>query len=164
MRAFAIRREVGVSRAGSLPRSSGIPENCSRASASSYQHDALGQDSRTLLQSARHCRAVDKGREGCDQLDAAVMQDIRCQRRSPSTARVSVQHGKLSANARDARADEGLVAHQPPGELIKIGAKVVRHGRYVAFQMAEVAIPRHLFAEILRLIADLRSPRPCVPT
>jgi hypothetical protein len=43
-------------------------------------------------------------------------------------------------------------------KLIKIGAKVVSHGRYVAFQMAEVAIPQSLFAEILRLIADLRSP------
>ena len=40
-------------------------------------------------------------------------------------------------------------------KLIKIGAKVVSHGRYVAFQMAEVAIPRHLFADILRLIAEL---------
>src|ERR1700730_4999051 len=37
-------------------------------------------------------------------------------------------------------------------KLIKIGAKVVRHGRYIAFQMAEVAISRHLFADILRLI------------
>ena len=34
-------------------------------------------------------------------------------------------------------------------KLIKIGAKVVSHGRYVAFQMAEVAIPRKLFAAIL---------------
>ncbi len=41
-------------------------------------------------------------------------------------------------------------------KLIKIGAKVVSHGRYVAFQMAEVAIPRNLFADILRLIAELR--------
>ena len=32
-------------------------------------------------------------------------------------------------------------------KLIKIGAKVISHGRYVAFQMAEVAIPRNLFAE-----------------
>ena len=31
-------------------------------------------------------------------------------------------------------------------KLIKIGAKIVRHGRYVTFQMAEVAIPRDLFA------------------
>jgi hypothetical protein len=43
-------------------------------------------------------------------------------------------------------------------KLIKIGAKVVSHGRYVAFQMAEVAIPRHLFSDILRLIAELRPP------
>jgi hypothetical protein len=27
-------------------------------------------------------------------------------------------------------------------KLIKIGAKVVSHGRYVVFQMAEVALPR----------------------
>jgi DDE family transposase len=43
-------------------------------------------------------------------------------------------------------------------KLIKIGAKVVSHGRYFAFQMAEVAVPRLLFAEILRLIAELRQP------
>ena len=30
----------------------------------------------------------------------------------------------------------------------KLGAKVVSHGRYVAFQMAEVAIPRQMFQEI----------------
>jgi len=33
-------------------------------------------------------------------------------------------------------------------KLIKIGAKVVSHGRYVTFQMAEVAVPRQMFAEI----------------
>jgi hypothetical protein len=44
-------------------------------------------------------------------------------------------------------------------KLIKIGAKVVRHGRHVTFQLAEIAIPRRLFAEILRLIGGLR-PKP----
>jgi len=43
-------------------------------------------------------------------------------------------------------------------KLIKIGAKVVRHGRYVIFQMAEVAVSRQMFAEILMLIARLRAP------
>jgi hypothetical protein len=43
-------------------------------------------------------------------------------------------------------------------KLIKIGAKIISHGRYVTFQMAEVAIPRQLFADILRLIAELRPP------
>ena len=49
-------------------------------------------------------------------------------------------------------------------KLIKIGAKVVRHGRYVAFQIAEVAIPRQVFGEILYLIAAPRSPPARVPT
>ena len=43
-------------------------------------------------------------------------------------------------------------------KLIKIGAKVVSHGRYVTFQLAEVAVPRQVFAEILSLIARLRAP------
>src|SRR3954453_1004424 len=43
-------------------------------------------------------------------------------------------------------------------KLIKIGAKVISHGRYVTFQLAEVAVPRRLFAEILSLIARLRAP------
>jgi len=43
-------------------------------------------------------------------------------------------------------------------KLIKIGAKVVSHGRYVTFQMAEVAIPRKLFAAIMERIAALRGP------
>ena len=39
--------------------------------------------------------------------------------------------------------------------------KVVSHGRYVTFQMAEVAVPRQMFADILSLIARLRaSPAP----
>ena len=32
-------------------------------------------------------------------------------------------------------------------KLVKIGARIVRHGRYVVFQLAEVAVPRALFAE-----------------
>jgi hypothetical protein len=46
-------------------------------------------------------------------------------------------------------------------KLIRFGAKVVRHGRYVTFQIAEVGIPRRLFAEILRLIDGLlQKPAP----
>jgi len=43
-------------------------------------------------------------------------------------------------------------------KLVKIGAKVVSHGRYVTFHMAEVAVSRQLFADILLLIARLRAP------
>jgi hypothetical protein len=44
-------------------------------------------------------------------------------------------------------------------KLSKIGAKGCRPPRYVAFQMAEVAISKNLFAEILPIIAELRPPR-----
>ncbi len=43
-------------------------------------------------------------------------------------------------------------------KLIKIGAKVTSHGRYVTFQMAELAVSRQMFADILFLIAQLRAP------
>ena len=41
-------------------------------------------------------------------------------------------------------------------KLIMIGAKVVSRGRYVGFQMAQVAVPRQMFADILSLVARLR--------
>ena len=41
-------------------------------------------------------------------------------------------------------------------KLIKIGAKVVAHAKYVTFQLAEVAVPRQLFAAILEEIGRLR--------
>jgi hypothetical protein len=44
-------------------------------------------------------------------------------------------------------------------KLIKIGAKVVCHARKVVFQMAEVAVPRELFRDILRAIEGLRPAR-----
>jgi len=48
-------------------------------------------------------------------------------------------------------------------KLIKIGAKIVSHARYVTFQLAEVAIPRKLFRAILQRIARLKMKRP-LPT
>ena len=37
--------------------------------------------------------------------------------------------------------------------LIKIGAKVVSHGRYVTCQMAEIAVSRQIFGDILASIS-----------
>jgi Transposase DDE domain group 1 len=48
-------------------------------------------------------------------------------------------------------------------KLVKIGARIVRHGRYVVFQLAEVAVPRAQFAEILRRIDGLRLRSPPLP-
>lgn len=41
-------------------------------------------------------------------------------------------------------------------KLIKIGAKVIAHAKYLTFQLAEVAVPRKLFAAILNRIESLR--------
>jgi Transposase DDE domain group 1 len=47
-------------------------------------------------------------------------------------------------------------------KVVKIGAKVIGHGRYAIFQMAEVAVPCELFGRILERIARLRpDPVPC---
>ena len=55
---------------------------------------------------------------------------------------------------------DGLWELEHTDKPIKIGAKVVRHAGYVMFQMAEVAIPRNLFARILTRIQGLGLPVP----
>ena len=47
-------------------------------------------------------------------------------------------------------------------KLVKIGAKVTQHSKYVTFQLAEVAVTRNLFAAILDRIARLAVPPPVV--
>jgi hypothetical protein len=48
-------------------------------------------------------------------------------------------------------------------KLIKIGAKVAHHARWVVFQLAEVAIPGPQFAAILRRVERLRLQAPTWP-
>jgi hypothetical protein len=42
-------------------------------------------------------------------------------------------------------------------KLVKIGAKVVSHAKSIVFQLAEVAVPRQLFAAIVERIGQLRG-------
>jgi hypothetical protein len=49
------------------------------------------------------------------------------------------------------------------GTFCLFNARIVRHGRYAVFQLAEVAVPRALFADILRRIDDLRPRPPPLP-
>ncbi len=70
-----------------------------------------------------------------------------------------MESGRTRGPCRTSAADPKRKLLKLPEKLIKIGAKVVRHGRYITFQLAAVAIPRTMFAEILRLIDDPR-PRP----
>ena len=41
-------------------------------------------------------------------------------------------------------------------KLIKIGGRLVRHARRLVFQLAEVAVPRELFRQVLKRIDELR--------
>ena len=43
-------------------------------------------------------------------------------------------------------------------QMIKIGAKVVRHSGKIIFQTAEAAVPRELFCSLLQAIECLRLP------
>ena len=49
-------------------------------------------------------------------------------------------------------------------KLVKIGAKIVRHARYVTFQLAEVAVSRGLLRQILNRIKRLGVPPPLAVT
>jgi hypothetical protein len=91
-------------------------------------------------------------------MNPVVLPFLRRQRRSPPASRVGLQSRQFPAHAGDAQARQDWPLTSLKEKLIKIGAKIISHGRYVAFQMADIAIPRTLFAEILRLIAELRPP------
>ena len=47
-------------------------------------------------------------------------------------------------------------------KVAKIGPKVIAHARYTIFQVAEVAVPRDLFRDLLVGFGNLR-PRPNAP-
>ncbi len=92
-------------------------------------------------------------------MDTAVVPDVRRQRCPARLHALAYNLGNFlrTLAALEPIKDWSLTSLKE--KRIKIGAKVVSDGRYVAFQMHEVAIPRQMFQEILRLIAELR-PQP----
>ena len=91
-------------------------------------------------------------------MDAAVMSDVRHERRPSPASCAGLQSRNFLRTLATPEPIKDWSLTSLKEKLIKIGTKVVSHGRYVAFQMAEVAIPRNLFADILRMFAELRSP------
>jgi hypothetical protein len=69
----------------------------------------------------------------------------------------------ISCGRSQHRSRSGLVTDEPEGEADQDRGKVVRRGRYVVFQMVEVAIARQMFQEILRLTAELQPQPPPAP-
>ena len=41
--------------------------------------------------------------------------------------------------------------------MIKVGAKAIRHARSITLQLAEVAVPRELWAQMLATISDITA-------
>ena len=106
--------------------------------------------------------AKSQGRQERRQVDAAVVPQVQ-----PNAVRLQLHALAYNlANVMRTLALPKQVEHWSlttiREKLVKIGAKVVAHGRYVTFQMAEVAVPRDLFRDILRRIDRLRRPVPAM--
>src|ERR1700730_7988256 len=151
MRTSPIKPGVGQNPAGSRPRSNGIRANFIRVSASSHQTwlgpPKMSSPSTTSAARAnngsKRARARSNGR-GCHVGRSRPMRFVFGFTHLGNFLRTLATPEPIK--------DWSLTTLKQ--KLIKIGAKVVSHGRYVAFQMAEVAISWHLFADILQLIAE----------
>jgi hypothetical protein len=108
------------------------------------------------ITSAARATSTSKGRQERDQVDPAVMPYFRRQRRPPSASCAGIQSRQLHAQLAMPKTVEPWSLTSLREKLIKIGAKIVSHGRYVTFQMAEVAVSRQMLADILSLISRLR--------
>ena len=160
----AIRREAGPSRTGWSPRSNGTLESFIPASDSFVTN---------MSRPAERVVAFYNKRGTCEQWIKEGKGAIKWTRLSCRTFAANAMRLQLHALAYNLGNFLRTLATPEPikdwsltslkEKLIKIGAKVVSHGRFVAFQMAEVAIPRHMFQEILRLIAELRPQPPPAP-
>ena len=91
-------------------------------------------------------------------MDTPFVPLLRRQRRASSAPRPRYNLGNFMRTLAMPKATESWSLTSLREKLIKVGAKVVSHGRYVPFQMAEVAVSRRMFADILSLIARLRAP------
>jgi hypothetical protein len=91
-------------------------------------------------------------------LSGRWIDSVRCGRRglrSCSTFDSSVSP-TYSAQERTVHNGQFACTCYHPPFLVKLGAKVVAHGRYLVFQMAEVPEPRELFRSILQRLAESR--------
>ena len=123
-----------------------------------HQLGAAGRARRRLLQPARHLEQWIKEGKG-----AIKWTRLSCRTFAANAVRLQLHAlaynlGNFMRTLAMPKTAEPWSLTSLREKLIKIGAKVVSHGRYVTFQMAEVAVSRQMFAEILSLIARLRAP------
>jgi Transposase DDE domain group 1 len=97
-------------------------------------------------------------------LDALVLPGLPTQRSAPPASRLAYNIANFLPTLALPKEIEQLSLTTLREKLVKIGTRIVRHGRYVVFQLAEVAVPRVLFAKILPRIDGLRLRSPPFPT
>jgi hypothetical protein len=156
--ALPIRGRAGRNRAGSWPRSSGIRASCTQRA---------GFIVTNLARLAERIVAFYNHRGTCEQYikeGKGAIKWTRLSCRSFAANAVRLQLHALAYNLGNFMRTLAMPKTAEPWsltslreKLIKIGAKIVSHGRYVTFQMAEVAVPRRMFQEILMRIARLRA-------
>jgi hypothetical protein len=124
-----------------------------RGSGSSSPPDPAGRAGGQILQRPRHGGAMDQGRQAGAALDAAVLSRLPGQRSPPAAVRAGLQLRELPARSLvlPNKVAQWLLTTLRE-KLVKIGARIVHHARYLVFQLAEVAVPRTLFAAIFRRI------------
>ena len=110
----------------------------------------------------RHGRARDQGRQVCREVDAAVVPKLQRQPDRLQLFALAYNLGNFLHRLALPRSVKHWSLTTVREKLIKIGAKVVRRAKYVTFQMAEVAVPRELYAAILNCIQRFGAPPPLV--
>ena len=84
-----------------------------------------------------------------------IVPNVRGQRRAGSNLCACLQPRQFPAHSGTLATPELINDRSADDKLIKIGVKVVSHGRYVIFQMAD---GRHRTADVLRAFAAHRGP------
>lgn len=125
------------------------------------QHEPTSGTGDAVLESARHRRAAHQ--EG---KKAITWTRLPCRRFAADAVRLQLHALAYNlANFLRTLTLQEVVSHWSMttlrDRLVEIGAKIVRHGRSITFQMAEVMVSRRLLQEILDTIATLR-PLPAV--
>ena len=160
MPASAIRPRPGTNPAASSPRSSGILVSCTRASRVGFIVTNLSRPTERVVAFYNQRGTAEQWiKEG---KNAIKWTRLSCRKFRHNAVRLQLHAlaynlGNFMRTLVLPDAVEQWSLTTLREKLVKIGAKIVRHGRYIVFQMAEVAIPRDLFADILRRIDRLRT-------
>src|SRR5262249_54914369 len=94
------------------------------------QHEPPGRARRCFLQLARDARAMDQGGQRCNKVDATVVTNVRRQRGAAPASCTRLKLGNFLRTLATPEPIKDWSLTSLKDKLIKIGAKVVSHGRY----------------------------------